>query len=195
MFEMIGLDHPVRLIVGGLHGSEGVKTEPILKEVSRNVEKGSLILCNLSRRVRYISTINKAYYSTTIGIRLLNLIRRYRPEIYIELHSYSKKAYPKLTDPFRKEKKGVPPLIELEDGILLGSVSPHIRASEFRKNDLCITLDLPFELKNTIKILQILNTSIASQDRLELLEKLREKYPLQVLLAERRYYEFLMDIY
>ena len=85
MFEMIGFDNPVRLIVGGLHGSEGVKTGPLLRDVSRTVEKGRLILCNLSRRVRYISTINKAYYSTQIGSRLLNLILRYRPKIYIEL--------------------------------------------------------------------------------------------------------------
>ncbi|MGQ9642063.1 MAG: DUF2119 family protein [Candidatus Bathycorpusculaceae bacterium] len=49
MFEIVGLCKPVRLIVGGVHGSEGIATEPILKSVSKRVKKGSVILCNLSK--------------------------------------------------------------------------------------------------------------------------------------------------
>jgi len=194
MFEITGLGKPVRLVVGGLHGREGIVTESILRGASKEVKKGSLILCNLSKRSRYISTLSLAYYQTKIGKHLLFLIRKYKPEIYIELHSYRRNVYSKLTDPYRKKRMGVPPLIDLEDGILLGSVSPYIRTSEFRKHDLCLTLDVPAELKDVYKVIKILNMVIASQDRFEFLEKLRERYPVQVRIAEKIFYEYFKEI-
>jgi len=192
--RLIGLGKPVRLVVGGLHGCEGIATEPILIGVSKRVKKGILILCNLSKKWKYISTLSPDYYQTKIGKRLLSLIRKYKPEIYIELHSYRRNTYSKLIDPCRKEKMGVPPLIDLEDGILLGSVSPCIRTSEFRKYDLCLTLDIPADLKDTYKVIKILNMAIASRDRFEFLEKLRRRYPVQVRMAEKNFYEYFKDI-
>ena len=194
MFEIIGLGKPVRVILGGLHGREGILTEPILRGVSKEVKKGSLILCNLSKRSRYISTLNRAYYQTKTGKRLLSLIRKHKPEIYIELHSYRRTVYSKLTDPYRKEKMGVPPLIDLEDGILLGSVSPNIRISEFRKHDLCLTLDVPAELNDTYKVIKILNMAIASPSRFGFLKKLREMYPTQLRKAEKNFCEYFKEI-
>ncbi len=193
MFEVIGIGEPVRLVIGGVHGREGIITEPILKGVSKRVTSGSLVICNLSRSSRYVSTLNPAYYQTRIGRRLLSLIRKYRPEIYIELHSYRRRAYSKLTDPQRKEKTGVPPLIDLEEGILLGSVSPQIRNSEFSKYDLCLTLDFPADLKYPLKVIKILNMAIASWSRLEFLEKLGEKYPVKVKEAEKNYYQYFKE--
>ncbi|MFX0200288.1 MAG: DUF2119 family protein [Candidatus Hodarchaeota archaeon] len=194
MFKIIGLGKPVRLFVGGLHGSEGIVTEPILREVSKEVEKGSLILRNFSKRTRYISTLCLAYYQTKTGKSLLSLIRKHMPEIYIELHSYRRNAYSKLTAPNRKEKIGVPPFTDLEDEILLGSVSPHIRTSEFRKHDLCLTLDIPADLKDTYKVIKILNWAIASRDKFEFLEKLRARFPAQVQTAEKKFFEYFKDI-
>jgi hypothetical protein len=194
MFEIVGLGEPVRLIVSGVHGSEGIVTAPILKSVSKRVKDGSVILCNLSKGGKYASTLSPVYYQTRIGRRLLSLIRGYKPEIYIELHSYERKNYSKLTDPSRRKRMGVPPMIYLEDGILLGSVSPHIRTSEFGKYDLCLTLDVPVDLGDTHVVTRILNMVIASSNKFEFLEKLRKRYPMQVKIAEKYFYEYFKDI-
>ncbi|MCX9088283.1 MAG: DUF2119 family protein, partial [Candidatus Methanoperedens sp.] len=40
-------------------------------------------------------------------------------------------------------KIGVPPFTELEEKVLIGSVSPLIRTSEFSRDDFCFTLEMP----------------------------------------------------
>ncbi len=194
MFKKTGYGKPIRFIVGGLHGSEGYITEPILIDVSKEVRRGSLILCNLTKKSVYVSTLNLGYYQTKIGKTLLLLIRIFKPEIYIELHSYRRKLYSKLTDPNRKLKMGVPPLIDLDDGILIGSVSPHIRTTEFKKYDLCLTIEIPSDLTYKYKVINILNMAILSRDKIEFYEKLREKYPVRVRIAEKTFYEYLKEI-
>ena len=71
MFEIIGFGKPVRLIVGGLHGCEGIVTEPILRKISKRSKNEALSCVNLSKRCRYVSTINPTYYQTEIGKHLL----------------------------------------------------------------------------------------------------------------------------
>ena len=141
MFEVSGFGRPVKLLVGGLHGNEGKTTAKILQELSGvKVEKGRVVLCNLSKKSKYVSTLNPVYYDTGEGKGLLSVIRRFKPEIYIELHSYISRNCEKLTDPVRRLKAGVPPFIELENGILLGSVSPNLRTQEFARNDFCLSV-------------------------------------------------------
>jgi len=200
MFRDIGFGKPVKLIVGGLHGNEGIVTEHILREILNRVHRvklrGRLILCNLTKKEKYISTLCATYYQTDAGKRLLSLIRNYKPEIYIELHSYGKKAYSKLTHPRRKEFFGVPPLVDLEDGILLGSISPHIRTSEFRNHDLCLTLEIPKDLNGDTerKVIKILTLAITSHSQFVFLERLREMYPSQIRIAEKDFYEYFNGI-
>jgi hypothetical protein len=194
MFEMVGFGHPVRLFVGGLHGREGVVTEPLLRAVSKVVPTGSLILCNFTVKTRYVSTLNAAYYSTKLGRRLVTLIRTHKPEIYIELHSYRRKAYTRLTDPKRQAKTGVPPLTDLDDALLLGSVSPHIRTSEFRSHDICLTLDIPWDYTEPEKVIAFLNLAVTSRDRVELLHRLRERYPIQFRAAEATFQAYFKAI-
>jgi hypothetical protein len=194
MVEVIGFGRPVKLFVGGLHGREGSITEPILRRVSREIEEGSLILCNLSTRSKYITTLNPAYYQTKTGRKLLSLIREYKPEIYIELHSYKRGSYSRLTSPNRRSRMGVPPLVELEDGILFGSISPQIRMSEFKRDDLCLTFDVPETNMDDGKVIEILNRVNLSLDRFDYLERLREMYPEQVRIAENNFYNYFRDV-
>jgi hypothetical protein len=183
MLERIGVGEPVRLFVGGLHGREGIITKHVLEDVSRKVENDSLILCNLSIKSKYISTLDPKYYQIRSGKHLLLLIRKYRHEIYIELHSYQRKYCSNLTASDRTKERGVPPLVDLEDGILLGSVSPVIRTTEFKKNDLCLSLDIPTDINDLQKIVNILNTATSSCNRFEFLEKFRKAYPTQIQIA------------
>ena len=193
MVEVIGSGKPVRLFVGGLHGREGSITESILNRVSREIEKGSLIISNLSTRSKYVTTLNPAYYRTKTGRKLLSLIREYKPEIYIELHSYKRSSYSRLTSPSRRSRMGVPPLVELEDGILLGSISPQIRMSEFIRDDLCLTLDVPETSIDDDKVVEILNRANLSLDRFDYLERLRKMYPEQVRIAEINFHDYFRD--
>jgi len=70
---------------------------------------------------KYISTLNPLYYQSEAGKAVLYLIDHYKPDMYIELHCYKRENFDSLTDLDRKKKIGVPPLIELEEGVLIGS--------------------------------------------------------------------------
>jgi len=103
------------------------------------------------------------------------LIERYLPEIYVELHCYVKRAY-RLVDPDRREKKGVPPLIEIEKSILIGSVSPYLLSRYIF--DLCLILEVPCGVKNTWNtVLRLLYLLRDSSKRSEAIGKLRAIYP------------------
>jgi hypothetical protein len=194
MIEVIGFGKPVRLFVGGLHGLEGSITESILRRVSRKIEKGSLIICNLTIRSKYVTTLNPAYYQTETGRQLLSLIREYKPEIYLELHCYRRGSYSRLTSPNRRNRIGVPPLVELEDGILLGSISPQIRMSEFKRDDLCLTFDVPEANMDDDKVIKILNRANLSLDKFDYLERLRKMYPEQIRIAEINFHNYFKDV-
>ena len=196
-FKEFGSKNPCRLFVAGVHGNEEATTKPLLKLLARDIENiiGRLILVSLSSADPYISTLDKAYYDSTNGRKLLDLVHQYKPTIYLELHSYEIKNHAKLTDPDRKSKIGVPPFTELEQHILIGSVSPLIRTTEFKREDLCFTLELPVPLSE--KALQvamdILRIIAICSGRNEIIGKLRIKYPEQIREAERNFIEFFKE--
>lgn len=74
------------------------------------ITNGRLIVVSFSRDCPYISTLNEAYYDSTNGKKLLELIQEYRPGIYVELHTYKRDNHSNLIDPDRRNKIGVPPL-------------------------------------------------------------------------------------
>jgi hypothetical protein len=184
---------PIKLFVGGLHRNEGEVTRPILEELAKSKfgNGKSVVVPDIGGK-RYISTLMNKYYQTQEGRKLLSLIREYKPKIYFELHAYRPFAYKLLTDPERKEKKGVPPLVELEKGVLMGSVSPIIRFSEFRGDDLCFLLEVPKYNNEGAKdaVLDLLRVASVSGSRFELLGEYMRRYPGAMTEGAKLYYEY-----
>lgn len=193
-----------RLFVGGVHGKEGLSTIKALKRIqSSDIKTGKLIIYNCDQS-KYISTLDSNYYQSKMGKEILRLINYYKPEMYVEAHCYHHKSYEKLIDLDREEISGVPPLIELEKGILMGSVSPHIRTSSFKREDICLTLEMPCiednecyqenkcpnpeeSLEIYLKTLKIL---AESNNRSDLEKNVSKYYPQQVKTARRYAHEF-----
>ncbi|GAB4306416.1 MAG: DUF2119 domain-containing protein [Methanobacteriaceae archaeon] len=186
---------PVRLFIGGVHGREGSTTIKALKKIKKDdVRDGKLLIYNCDE-TPYLSTLDKNYYNSKIGKEILSLIKIYQPHIYVEPHCYKSSNYNKLTDKNRKEKIGVPPLIELKWGVLIGSVSPYIRLNCFKREDVCITLELPCKpsaeaLKLYIKILKII---AGSRNRKEIEDQMKGEFPSQIKTARRYAREFFGD--
>jgi hypothetical protein len=183
---------PTRLFIGGLHGKEGLTTIKALKRVSLNqVKEGKLLLYNCPPS-SYISTLDKAYYNSETGKNILAMIKEYEPQIYLELHCYKNTSYDDLTHPHRRYKSGVPPLIELEEEVLIGSISPLIRIGFFHKYDFSFILEMPCNpSKRSLEVyVEIMNMVAASRDRFEILDKLRAKYPSAVKKAVKYFLEF-----
>lgn len=188
-------EHPNRLFIGGVHGKEGRSTGQALEQVSdQDVEEGRLVIYNCDD-TPYLSTLKREYYQTRIGKEILYLIDYYQPQVYIELHCYKKESYNRLTSPHRRKYQGVPPLIELEKGVLIGSVSPYIRTSLFKRDDICMTLEMPCDagpesLKVYVNVLKIIASSTSRKD---LEERMVEVYPRQVETAKKYAQEFFGD--
>lgn len=186
-----GQGQPVKLIVSGLHGKEHETTDVILKAYKESVSQenitGKVVLRSLERENReYISTLDEKYWDSESGKELLSIIENFQPSMYTELHSYSESS--KLTDPKRIKRKGVPPLIELESGILAGSVAPYLRTSKFQKEDFCFLLEIPRKKEPTKTVLNILKIISRGKDREEIVEKLKKIYPKQIEQM-KKYYE------
>ena len=194
LFKIIGEGEPTRLFIGGVHGREGMLTEKVLLRLldsELNVSPGKLILCNLTTSGEYISTLNRAYYQSEAGLKLLEIIRSYKPGIYVELHSYSPESRERLTDPERKQKAGVPSLIELEQEVLIGSVSPLIRTSEFKIYDLCLTLEIPnANCSKAFNLVISLLKMMANHDKESILRNLEMRYPEQFAIMVKNFREY-----
>ena len=197
-FKILGSGDPTRLFAAGIHGNEEGVTRPILERLARDIEikSGRLILVSLPSGYPYISTLDKAYHSSITGRKLLDIIHKYRPCIYLELHSYERDNHSKLTDPDRKSKIGVPPFTELEEKVLIGSVSPLIRTSEFKREDFCITLEIPDPpSEKALQVaIDILRSICLSSTRYEILDKLSGQYPRQIGEAQKNFNEFYRDM-
>jgi hypothetical protein len=183
---------PTRIFIGGVHGKEGLTTINIIKKLKDDdVNDGSLLLYNCPES-RYISTLDSDYYTTVMGKRILKLIKTYNPTIYVELHCYKPESYLKLLDCNRKEISGVPPLIELEHGVLISSVAPYLRTEVFKRNDVCITLEMPCKPSETAANIyfEVIKSIAGSNNRNEFEDKLRVKYPEQVKTAQKYAAEF-----
>ena len=97
--KIYGSGRPVRLFVAGLHGDEWKDTTGLLKNI-KPPKTGTLALIPLVDHGKYVSTLNPDYYPGT-GKKILKAIEELKPEIYIELHSYSSENLEKLA---RKEQ-------------------------------------------------------------------------------------------
>ncbi|HII83621.1 MAG TPA: DUF2119 family protein [Methanobacterium subterraneum] len=182
-FKEIGVKKGIsRLFVGGVHGKEGLSTINALQMAENiTVNGGSLVLCNFPPSP-YLSTLDPLYYLSLAGSKLLDLVMKNQPEIYLELHCYHPENYAKLTRQDRKEIFGVPGLMELKNGVLIGSVSPLIRSTFFDLNDFPFTLEMPCNpseesLQTCREIMEIV---AGSGNRLEIMEKLSSVYPQRV---------------
>ena len=183
---------PSRLFIGGLHGKEGETTLQVIQDFDGGVlDGGKLCLFNFPPSP-YVSTLERRYYETATGLEVLNLIKRIQPSIYLELHCYHGKNLSKLTDPGRKIQNGVPPLVELDKGVLIGSISPVIRSVFFKKYDLPFLLEMPCHPRDeSFQVYQeVLNIIAGSSKRSEILEKLEKLYPLQVVELKKYFVDF-----
>ncbi len=174
-----------RLFIGGVHGKEGLSTIKALKQIKdEDVSSGRLVIHNCDESP-YLSTLDPLYYKSKIGKEVLYLIDYYKPSFYVEAHCYNKKNFSKLTSLNRMSKSGVPPLIELENGVLIGSASPSIRTNIFKKEDVCITLEMPCDPdRNSLNVyLDVLRIFTLSRSREELINKIKELYPKQLQTA------------
>ena len=191
---------PTRLVIGGLHGDEGMFTAPIIERlVTEELATGEAILVpSLVECGNYIGVLSEEYYESAAGQLLLRLIRRYNPAFYFELHAYRQQSYERLTDPGRVQKIGVPHFVELGNGILIGSIAPLLRR-RFTIDDFCMTIEVPKwkaeEEQISESVLELLRIALASRDRAALMQTYRARYPAQVKEAEalfNRYYRHFL---
>ncbi|HIH70388.1 DUF2119 family protein [Methermicoccus shengliensis] len=179
-----------RLLVGGLHRGESRITEPILRALEEcEIEEGSVVLADLGGTTD-LSTLDERFLSTEEGRTLISLIERVRPSLYVELHTYVPSSYGRLTSPHRMDIEGVPPLIELERGILHASTSPLLRRV-FRRDDLCLLLEVP-EGSEDVAI-ELLRGAIDSSTREEYVGFLQRRYPQQISAGMRLFESFYHD--
>jgi hypothetical protein len=191
--KIYGNGRPVRLFVAGLHGDEWKDTTRLLKDI-KPPKTGTLALIPLVDRGKYISTLNPEYYSGT-GKKILKAIEELKPEIYIELHSYSGDNLEKLAGKNRLEFTGVPAYSILKEGVLLGSVSPWVRRKYFPKEALCLSFELRKgsmeSRKFAARMLEVLK-EIQSRD--EFIEYMKKEFPAQAKKAMEDYLRFYGEI-
>jgi hypothetical protein len=148
---------PTKLFIGGLHGNEGKTSIKFIKRIENDdLSSGQFYFYNFDK-TPYISTIEKKYYESEIGKRVLELIEYFNPDFYTELHCYNLKNYDKLTSMERYEKTGIPPLIKLKNHVLVSSVSPLIRMTYFSTDTVCKTLEFPCIEKLTSEVVEEYN--------------------------------------
>jgi hypothetical protein len=187
--KIYGNGRPIRLFVAGLHGEEWKDTTGILRNI-KSPKNGTLAVIPLISSGEYVSTLDADYYPE-IGKKIITAIEKLKPEIYVELHSYSWENRGRLTGKDRLERIGVPAYSILKEGVLLGSVSPWIRKTYFPKEALCLSFEIQ---KGNIKsrkfaalILDILKDT---QTREEFIENLKNEFPVQAKNAIEDYRHF-----
>lgn len=171
-------------MVGGLHGREGESVGPVLKRLTleRGPRRGVMIVVpSLCRRSPYVSTLSDRYLSTEGGRRLMRLLKAYRPDVYVEVHCYAKRAYRLLTSPSRVVKRGAPPFVELEEGVLIGSPSPKILALGLFSCG--IAFEVPCDGAGSETLLRALRVVRDEQSAEGVLRRMAELYPEQMARA------------
>ncbi len=171
----------VKLIVGGLHGNEGRIIGPILerlKHMNLKVNGEVILIPRISYGEKYISTLSRKYYRTKAGRKLLKLVEVFKPNIYVEIHCYRRSAYEKLVDPFRRFSMGIPPLLSLDDGVLIGAALPQLFKTHMF--DLGLVIEKTCKRGGEETILSILKIIVEISEYLEILSKLSLKYPQQI---------------
>lgn len=195
LYRLISFEEgPIKLFVGGLHGEEGLYTAPILERLAKEeVYTGeAIIVPSLVENGKYIGVLSEEYYRSKEGMTLIQLIQHHKPSFYFELHAYEKQSYSRLTDPERVKKIGVPPFVDLREGILIGSIAPILRR-KFSENDFCVTIEVPKWQSEKVseEVLRILRLALSKAKREEVMQELRMRYPARIKKAEelfRQYY-------
>jgi hypothetical protein len=183
----LGSGDPKRLFVGGLHGDEWRHTSGVLESLDAP-GAGTLVVIPKLTDLAYVSTLDERYY-TGYGGDLIAIIEDIRPAIYLELHSYS--DFDGLTDSRRIDKKGVPAYVELEDGVLIGSISPILRRMCFSVRDFCVSFEIPAEngrsQRTITRLLDFVKECVSVG---EFVDFLLERYPEQGGVAIEEYKRF-----
>jgi hypothetical protein len=187
-----------KLFVGGLHGDEGRYTAPILERLAQEERYvgEAIIAPSLVEKSRYIGVLAEEYYQSKEGMNLLLLIQKYKPRFYFELHAYEKPSYSRLTDPERVKKIGVPHFVDLDEGILIGSIAPILRR-KFTEKDFCMTIEVPkwkcahAEIKE--KVLEVLRVGLIKRDREEVMEEFLMRYPEQIKMAVYLFHQYYRE--
>lgn len=182
-----GSGRPRRLFVAGLHGEEWKYTSDLLLSLDEP-EIGSSYKVPVISKGRYISTLDHRYYESD-GAVVIKLVKEIKPDVYIELHSYKKESFENLVDKDRLLKKGVPSYVELENGVLIGSVSPYL--IEYFSDR---SLHLSFEIEKNnmrssrelLKILNVVNDTTAD----DFLDYISKKYPYAIEKAIEGYIKY-----
>ncbi|MGP8319373.1 MAG: DUF2119 domain-containing protein [Methanosarcinaceae archaeon] len=187
--ESNNVEPPIRLFVAGLHGDEWRDTSGILFNITPP-KNGTLAVIPIVDNGEYVSTLDDRYY-TSVGSKIVDAVKRLHPNIYVELHSYAVNNLAKLTDEERINKTGVPAYIELEDGVLIGSVPPYIRLKHFSIDALCLSFEIQ---KNSARskyfAVGMLDVVKKCVSRDEFVKYLEDRFPLQAKIAIENYKRF-----
>lgn len=162
---------PLRLFVGGLHGRECRTTRLLLETFVKTYKprSGSAVVIPCLYTGRYVSTLSLNYLTTKAFKRLVKIVETLKPNIYVEVHCYKPSSYSILTSPNRLELRGVPPLVEVENGVLIGSISPVLKTK--LNVDMPILIETPCgKLENFTTALKILRTFLIVDSTKEALE-------------------------
>jgi len=191
--KIYGGGKPVRLFVAGLHGDEWKDTTEILRTI-RPPEMGTLALIPLVSSGKYVSTLDPDYYPGT-GKKILKAVEGLKPEIYIELHSYSGENFEKLAGKDRLDRIGVPAYSVLKEGVLLGSVSPWIRKKYFPEEALCLSFEIRKKNLESRKFAaSILDVLKETQSKDAFISYMSKEFPVQAKKAIEDYRRFYGEI-
>ncbi|MHC1585246.1 MAG: DUF2119 family protein, partial [Candidatus Syntropharchaeia archaeon] len=100
-----------------------------------------------------------------------------------------------LIDEDRLSKKGVPPYVHLESGVLIGSISPIIKRY-FSEEDLCLSFEIPKNNeKSRVVLMDLLKRINLSASKEEFAVHLLSKYPKGAKRAIEEYRNFFKNRY
>lgn len=172
-------ERPVKLVVGGVHGREWRTVSNILKEAKNISEapKGrTVIVPCVHKGKKYVSTLSSSFIERREGKKLISLIKRYGPELYVEVHCYRRSAYRKLTEEARWARLNVPPLRQLEEGVLIGAVS--YRLLPYLHGSVPILLEVPCGCSDRSKLalLKVLKMVVECKDSDDFLKRMKDTY-------------------
>ncbi|MEA1984104.1 MAG: DUF2119 domain-containing protein [Euryarchaeota archaeon] len=189
LLKISGKGRPYRLFVAGLHGAEWKDTSDILLSMAPPAT-GMVAVMPVIDRSEYLSTLDPEYYHGR-GASILEAIEQIDPDVYVELHSYSAGNRAKLTDRGRIDRVGVPGFSVLEEGVLIGSVSPHIRRDHLSPDTLCLSFEIQRSNERSRAFAtRILDVVKKCESRKDFLNYVLEHYPVQAKKAIENYKRF-----
>lgn len=179
VYMVRGRGLPVKLVVGGLHGREWMVSrilEPKIRSVNWSIVGSLIFVPRVSFDPCYRTTLSLSFHKSEAGLNLVNLLRKLKPSIYVEIHGYARNNLRRLVDPLRLQRRGVPSFFKLKSGLLIGSISP-ITLS-LVDIDLPLALELPLRPRYSAltDCMNILDRVARSRDPKDLWRMLIEFY-------------------